>query len=53
MSAIRMDFAEANQWVFCGMAITLGVAFLCALRHPGGKVDADAPKAGEPSARAG
>ncbi|MFF7161970.1 MFS transporter [Streptomyces sp. NPDC008086] len=37
MSAIRMDFAEANQWVFYGMAIALGIAFLCALRHPGGR----------------
>ncbi|MEV8086487.1 MFS transporter [Streptomyces nigra] len=35
--AIRMDFAEANQWVFYGMAIALGLAFLCALRHPGGR----------------
>ncbi|MFE7897586.1 MFS transporter [Streptomyces sp. NPDC057424] len=42
MSAIRMDFAEANQWVFYGMAIALGIGFLCALRHPGGKVDANA-----------
>lgn len=53
MSAIRMDFAEANQWVFYGMAIALGVAFLCALRHPGGTVDAaKAAEAGEPAARA-
>lgn len=37
MSAIRMDFAEANQWVFYGMAIALGIGFLCALRHPGGR----------------
>ncbi|WP_406011551.1 MFS transporter [Streptomyces sp. NBC_00637] len=36
MSAIRMDFAEANQWVFYGMAIALAVGYLCALRHPGG-----------------
>jgi EmrB/QacA subfamily drug resistance transporter len=35
MGAVRMDFAEANQWVFYGMAIALGVAYLCALRHPG------------------
>ncbi|KAB1140707.1 MFS transporter [Streptomyces luteolifulvus] len=35
MSAIRMDFAEANQRVFYGMAIALGIGFLCALRHPG------------------
>jgi hypothetical protein len=37
MNAVRMDFAEANQWVFYGMAIALGIGFLCALRHPGGK----------------
>nr|WP_240967680.1 MFS transporter [Streptomyces composti] len=39
MAAVRMDFAEANQWVFYGMAIALGLAFLCALRHPGGRVE--------------
>ncbi|WP_395359239.1 hypothetical protein ACHGLA_03920 [Streptomyces sp. YH02] len=33
--AIRRDFAEADQWVFYGMAIALAVAFLCALAHPG------------------
>ncbi|WP_443080343.1 MFS transporter [Streptomyces sp. SP18BB07] len=38
MDAIRMDFAEANQWVFYGMAIALGIGFLCALRHPGTRV---------------
>lgn len=37
MSDVRMDFAEANQWVFYGMAIALAVGFLCALRHPGGR----------------
>lgn len=42
MSAIRADFAEANQWVFYGMAIALAVAFLCAQRHPGGTVQAEA-----------
>lgn len=36
MSSIRMDFAQANQWVFYGMAIALGIGFLGALRHPGG-----------------
>ncbi|MFD7940009.1 MFS transporter [Streptomyces sp. NPDC048253] len=36
MPAIRMDFAEANQWVFYGMAIALGLGYLCAIRHPGG-----------------
>lgn len=43
MAAVRMDFAEANQWVFHGMAIALGIAFLCALRHPGGRVTPTAP----------
>ncbi|MFF8833448.1 MFS transporter [Streptomyces sp. NPDC015131] len=38
MDAVRLDFAEANQYVFYGMAIALGVAFLCALRHPGTRV---------------
>ncbi|OQQ18637.1 MFS transporter [Streptomyces sp. M41(2017)] len=37
MSSVRMDFAEANQWVFYGMAIALGIGYLIALRHPGGK----------------
>ncbi|WP_370269566.1 MFS transporter [Streptomyces sp. V4I8] len=45
MGAVRMDFAEANQWVFYGMAIALGIGFLCALRHPGGRaVTADTPE---------
>ncbi|MEW2633784.1 MFS transporter [Streptomyces sp. NPDC048389] len=38
MDAIRLDFAEANQWVFYGMAIALALAFLCALLHPGTRV---------------
>ncbi|MFI2041049.1 MFS transporter [Streptomyces bottropensis] len=42
MDAIRMDFAEANQWVFYGMAIALGIGFLCALRHPGTRVTDEA-----------
>ncbi|MET8855979.1 MFS transporter [Streptomyces sp. NPDC004579] len=37
MSDVRMDFAEANQYVFYGMAIALAVGFFCALRHPGGR----------------
>ncbi|MFE3659126.1 MFS transporter [Streptomyces sp. NPDC059165] len=36
--AIRTDFAQANQWVFYGMSIALGVAFLCTLLHPGTRV---------------
>src|SRR5690606_10858537 len=43
MSAVRMDFAEANQWVFYGMAIALGIAFLFSLRHPGGRVTEETP----------
>ncbi|MFE5615792.1 MFS transporter [Streptomyces sp. NPDC056524] len=39
--AIRLDFAEANQWVFYGMAIALAVAFVCALAHPGTQVTAE------------
>ncbi|MFD9500043.1 MFS transporter [Streptomyces sp. NPDC060035] len=38
MGAIRMDFAQANQWVFYCMAAALAVAFLCALCHPGTRV---------------
>ncbi|WP_443049352.1 MFS transporter [Streptomyces sp. NBC_00178] len=41
MDAVRMDFAEANQWVFNGMAIALAIAFLCSLWHPGTRVTAD------------
>ncbi|MFG2837840.1 MFS transporter [Streptomyces zaomyceticus] len=41
--AIRMDFAEANQWVFYGMAIALAVAFLCSLAHPGTRVTERTP----------
>ncbi|MGW6915840.1 MFS transporter [Kitasatospora sp. NPDC054939] len=32
---IQLDFAEANQVVFYGMAGALAVAFFCALLHPG------------------
>ncbi|QGV77238.1 MFS transporter [Streptomyces ficellus] len=54
MNAIRMDFAEANQYVFYGMAIALGIAFLCATQHPGTRVTtATAPStATEPPAGA-
>ncbi|WP_328861040.1 MFS transporter [Streptomyces sp. NBC_00306] len=38
MNAIRMDFAEANQYVFYGMAIALAIAFVCSLLHPGTRV---------------
>ncbi|MER6916311.1 MFS transporter [Streptomyces sp. NPDC000594] len=46
--AIRMDFAEANQWVFHGMALALVAAFLCALAHPGTRVTAAGPGAPAP-----
>ncbi|MFJ5777020.1 MFS transporter [Streptomyces sp. NPDC093094] len=46
VSAVRMDFAEANQWVFYGMAIALGIAFLVALRHPGGTAVTSAASTG-------
>ncbi|MFE9925027.1 hypothetical protein ACFYQA_26675 [Streptomyces sp. NPDC005774] len=36
MWAVRMGFARADQRVFYGM----GVAFLVALRHPGGRTGA-------------
>ncbi|MFE5944757.1 MFS transporter [Streptomyces sp. NPDC056480] len=46
MSSIQMDFAQANQWVFYGMAVALGLGFLCAVRHPG---DRAVPKEPEPT----
>ncbi|MFD7427011.1 MFS transporter [Streptomyces sp. NPDC059818] len=54
MQAIRMDFAEANQWVFCSMAGALVLAFLCSLWHPGTRVTGDsggAARPGEPAPR--
>lgn len=55
MSAIRMDFAEANQWVFYGMAIALAVAFLISLRHPGTRVtrESSGQRGGTPAGRPG
>ncbi len=43
--AIHVDFAEANQWVFYGMAIALGLACLCTLLHPGTRVTGEATEA--------
>ncbi|MFG3103547.1 MFS transporter [Streptomyces sp. NPDC048182] len=43
MAAVRLDFAEANRWVFYGMAVALAIAFLCARFHPGGRVDGREP----------
>ncbi|MFI5963138.1 MFS transporter [Streptomyces asoensis] len=45
MSSIRADFAEANQYVFYGMAIALGIGYLCALRHPGGTIGTERDEA--------
>jgi hypothetical protein len=36
--AIQHDFAEASQWVFYGMALTLLISLGVALFHPGGRV---------------
>ncbi|MFB6615045.1 MFS transporter [Streptomyces sp. NPDC056367] len=47
---VRMDFAQANQWVFYGMAIALGAAHLCTLLHPGTRVTAE-PAAGAETGR--
>ncbi|WP_253800645.1 MFS transporter [Kitasatospora paracochleata] len=41
---IQMDFAQANQVVFYGMAVALGLAFLCSLTHPGTRVTATTPE---------
>lgn len=49
MSSIQMDFAQANQWVFYGMAVALGLGFLCAVRHPG---DRALPKEPDPMEKA-
>ena len=47
--AVKHDFAVATGWVLGGMAITLGVSFLVALAHPGGRPQAElAPPASDP-----
>jgi hypothetical protein len=38
IAAIRLDYAEATQFVFYGMTIALLIAFVCAVLHPGGRV---------------
>ncbi|MEU8626429.1 MFS transporter [Streptomyces sp. NPDC048669] len=48
MQAIRLDFAEANQWVFYSMAGALVLAFICSLWHPGTRVTGDAGGAVRP-----
>ncbi|MFJ8884864.1 MFS transporter [Streptomyces sp. NPDC102402] len=54
MDAVRLDFAEANQWVFYGMAIALAVAYVCAHLHPGTRVTGEtgAESPAHPVARA-
>ncbi|MFD0211678.1 hypothetical protein ACFVH9_21875 [Streptomyces hirsutus] len=52
MQAVLMDFAQADRWVFYGMAVALGIAFPVALRHPGGRAGAapqDERRAGAPA----
>ncbi len=56
MPATRLDFAEANQWVFYGMAVALAIGYFCALRHPGGRpadVNAAPGEPGPPAPAAG
>jgi hypothetical protein len=36
--AVANDFAAATQAVLIGMAVVLGLSFLVALAHPGGRV---------------
>ncbi|WTT34373.1 MFS transporter [Kitasatospora sp. NBC_00085] len=53
IDAVRGAFAEANGPVLYGMAAALGVAFLCALMHPGTRVTAETAPAAEPVAERG
>ncbi|NJQ07101.1 MFS transporter [Streptomyces lonarensis] len=50
--AIRLDFAEANRWVFYGMAIAMALAFVCSWFHPGTRVTEHPPQ-DEPAGPAG
>ncbi|MEW2085244.1 hypothetical protein [Streptomyces sp. NPDC005283] len=43
MNAIRLDFAEAGQWVFYGMTGAPAVAFPCSLARPGTRVTQESP----------
>lgn len=57
-SAIKLDFAQANQVVYYGMSAALVIAFIVSLFHPGGRVTEevievggsgpDAPTANDP-----
>ena len=42
-AAVAHDFAVATQYVAWGMAVACGIAFLFALRHPGGRPGIDLP----------
>ena len=57
-SAIKLEFAQANQVVYYGMSAALVIAFIVSLFHPGGRVTEevievggsgpDAPTANDP-----
>jgi EmrB/QacA subfamily drug resistance transporter len=44
-AAVAHDFAVATQYVAWGMAVACAIAFLFALRHPGGRPGVDSPAA--------
>ena len=46
MSAIQLDFAQANQVVFYGMAVALVIAFFISLFHPGDRITDGLPSGG-------
>lgn len=48
---IRLDFAEANQVVFYGMAGALALAFVCSGFHPGTRVTGEAGDTGDGGGR--
>ncbi|MFE5601192.1 hypothetical protein ACFQ8O_18650 [Streptomyces coelicoflavus] len=52
MPAIRLDFAEADQRVFYGMAVALAIGCFCALRPPGGRAEDVHARPDEAGARA-
>ena len=45
-SAIKLDFAQANQVVYYGMSAALVIAFIVSLFHPGGRVTEEVVEAG-------
>ncbi|ANB06936.1 hypothetical protein SAM40697_2978 [Streptomyces ambofaciens] len=52
MPGIRRDFAEADQWVFYGMAVALALGYCCALRHSGGRAATPSTRAADEAADA-